>query len=66
MLFQKFPITALFPEILLKYFDNDAKLETFLKESNERVIKVNQIMSYIKCRLSQLHTYTQQEKVGKK
>ena len=27
-------------------------LETFLKESNEEVIKVNQIMRYTKCRLS--------------
>ena len=32
--------------------DNDVHLETFLKESNEEVIKTNQIMCYTKHRLS--------------
>ena len=34
------------------YSENYAHLETFLKESNEDVIKMNQMMSYTKCRLS--------------
>ena len=65
MLFEKLPITALFLGRFVKILDNDAHMETFLKESNEDVIKVNQKVSYTKCRLSH-YTLTKQEKVGKK
>ena len=36
--------------------DNDAHLETFLKDSNKDVIQVSQIISYTKCRLSHCTT----------
>ena len=39
-------------EVYQKKSDDEAHLETFLKDSNEDVNKVNQMMSYNECRLS--------------
>ena len=39
----------------------DAHLETFLKELNEHVIKVNEIMPHTKCKLSHCaHTHNKE------